>query len=74
MTEACFIDLETEAFLDCRPTSDAAERTYEFTQFQGFPSGLVNRGPKDSLCGVNRSLIMILGFVALKRLKQLPKY
>ena len=41
---------------------------------QGFPSGLLNKGPRDSQCGVKRSLIMIQGFVVLKRLKLLPKY
>ena len=41
---------------------------------QGFPLGLSNEGPKDSLCGVKGSLIMIQGFVVLKRLKLLIKY
>ena len=41
---------------------------------QSFPSGLLNEGPNDSQCGVKGSLIMIQGFVVLKRLKLLPKY
>ena len=40
----------------------------------GFSPGLLNEGPRDSLCGVKGSLIMIHGFVVLKRLKLLPKY
>ena len=47
---------------------------YEKYQILGFPSGLLNAGPKDSQCGVKGSLIMIQGFVVLKRLKLLPKY
>ena len=42
--------------------------------FQGFPSGLLNKGPKNSQCGVKGSVIMIQGFVVLKSLKLLPKY
>ena len=41
---------------------------------QGFPSGLLNKGSRDSLCGVKEYLIMIQGFVVLKRLKLLPIY
>ena len=41
---------------------------------QGFPLGLLNEGPRDSLCGVKGSLIMIQGFVVLKKLKLLPKW
>ena len=41
---------------------------------QGFPSGLLNKGPRDSLCGVKGSLIIIQGFVVSKGLKLLPKY
>ena len=33
--------------------------------FQGFPSGLLNEGPKDSLSGVKGSLIIVQGFVDL---------
>ena len=39
---------------------------------QGFPSWLLNEGPRDSLCGVKGYLIIIQGFVVFKRLK-LPK-
>ena len=39
--------------------------------YQDFPSGFLNEGPRDSLCGVKGSLIY--GFVVLKRLKLLPK-
>ena len=35
---------------------------------QAFPSGLLNEGPRDCLCGVKGSLTMIQGFVVLKRL------
>ena len=35
---------------------------------QGIPSGLLNEGPRDSLCRVKGSLIMIQGFIVLKRL------
>ena len=35
---------------------------------QGFPSGLLDEGPTDSLCGVKGSLIRIQGFVVLKKL------
>ena len=41
---------------------------------QGFPSGLLKGGPRDSLCGVKGSLIRIQGLVVLKRLKLLSKY
>ena len=44
------------------------------SNIQGLPSGLLNEGPTDSLFGVKGSLIMIQGFVVLKRLKLLPKY
>ena len=47
--------------------------TGEFST-QGFPSGLLNEGLRDSLCGVKRSLIMIQTFFVLKSLKLLPKY
>ena len=40
-------------------------------RLQGFPSGLLNKGPRDSICGVKGSLIMIQGFIILKRLKLL---
>ena len=46
----------------------------KFYVHQSFPSGLLNEGPNDSQCGVKGSLIMIQGFVVLKRLKLLPKY
>ena len=39
-----------------------------------FPQGLLNKGPRDSLCGVKGSLIVIQGFVVLKRIKLLQKY
>ena len=39
---------------------------------QGFPLGLLNESSRDSLCGVKGSLIMIQGFVVLKKLKLLP--
>ena len=41
---------------------------------QGFASGLLKEGPRDSLCGVKGSLIVIQGFVVLKRIKLLQKY
>ena len=34
---------------------------------QGFLPGLLDDGPRDSLCGVKGSLIMSQGFVVLKR-------
>ena len=37
---------------------------------QGFPSGLLNKGSRDYLCGVKE----YLGFVVLKSLKPLPMY
>ena len=39
---------------------------------QDFPSGLLNEGPKDSQYGVKGSLIMIQGFIVLKRLNTNP--
>ena len=44
--------------------------------YQGFLSGILNEGPRDSLCRVKESLMMVQGFVVLKRLKLhvLPKY
>ena len=40
---------------------------FKVSNSQGFPSGFINEGPRDSLCGVKGSLVMIQGFVVLKR-------
>ena len=40
----------------------------------GFSLRAFKEYPRDSLCGVKGSLIMIQGFVVLKRLKLLPKF
>ena len=44
------------------------EFTFAIIVEQGFPSGLLNEGLRDSLCRVKEPLIMIQGFVVLKRL------
>ena len=40
---------------------------------QGFPSGLLNEGPSDSLCGVKGSMVIFQG-VVFKEVKTTEKY
>ena len=66
------IDVEDKSQDSYSSTTTSASNSLVSALFlgsdQGFPSGLlnVNEGPRDSLYGVNGSLIMIQGFVVLK--------
>ena len=48
------------------PTVNSTDIFYSGCTVQGFPSGLLNEAPRDSLCGVTGFLIMIQGFVVLR--------